>query len=285
MMEMEDARTSERTASMSGTDHEQASSSSFVGTSSESDEERRARMIDVMVSCLNRWPPVRPGIQPSDLSLHALERVLRAGIPMPWYHATVTGYPFQTLIELLKEQPSDNRPRIVVHVDSLGVLQQTHSLLARLRPHCKELWLVMDKHQCDDAFLACVMLCSEMCDHSDVVPAGMLALTGIVLTLCQALTDTAMAMLAQVDRVKIDHCDQLTSSGFAHLGHCTDVSARGTALRDADLIWFAKAKTLDLGATEITPCGLEQLADVTAVRTHFFSKQLGKYPNAASCAL
>ena len=186
----------------------------------------------------------------------------------------------EQLVKFLKESSSDVKPNVAVRCYT-RTARSLHAMLAGLWPRCASLWVLMEDTIAGDAVLSDLMLCDESCHHEPLdSERRALCLTGIVLSQCSGLTDSATTMLQNVERVDISDCRQISSAGFARLGHCTDVVAHNTSLRDEDLHLFAKATTLDISRSLVTPGALSMLSDVRAIRTSFLVDELQNYPNA-----
>jgi len=185
------------------------------------------------------------------------------------------------VLKLLKTSPPAIKPNIVVRCCNGETLRSFHNVLADLQPHCATLWVIMADTSASDSTLADLMLCCESCQHGPLDDGQcMLFLTGIMLSGCSRLTDEAMPMLANVERVNVDFCGQLTPRGIAHLRHCTDVSAKCTMVSDEDLRLFADATSLDISSCPVTPDGLTVLRNVRAVKAdHLFAAEVSDHTN------
>ena len=171
----------------------------------------------------------------------------------------------------LQKTPLSTKLHVVVRCHG-KMLRSFHHMLALLWPHTASLWLVMTDHSVNDLALEDLMTCNGFCSHPPLDHGHCsLFLTGISLARCSRLSDAAMPLLENVERVNVNFCEQLTYAGFSHLRHCTDVSARYTAVSDDIVHLFADTTTLDITGCPVSPEMMIVLRDVQAVNAMFQS--------------
>ena len=185
----------------------------------------------------------------------------------------------EQMLAFLRRSPPAVKPDLVVRC-SLEDARALHPILADLWPYCASLWVVMDGFGSNDWGLSSLMVCDGDCRHNvSVDNSPLISLTGIVFAKYAGVTNAAMPLLANVQRVDITSAPFLTSEGFAQLAHCTDVKARYTNICDQDLQFFANAVSLELVGCSVGPDGIAALRNVQAIRIESSKLKMGQPPN------